>query len=114
MATPHTPTGVTIYGILIDGNRISRREYTAIVAAIQASNDIQRNDELTGELVEKLVVAWPFEQPITKDGYLNLPLPDSLRVDQAITEYGTGLGEKKSSLPSKQPENSNGQLTTTN
>jgi hypothetical protein len=107
-AYQHTPTGVTIDGILLDPARITRREYVRIIAAIQASDDLQLNDELTGELVAKMVAHWPFDKPVTKDGYLDLNLLESRRVDNALLKLDQELGEKKSDSPSKPPENSNG------
>lgn len=121
MATVHTPTGVTIDGILIDGNRITKPEYLRIIASLTETeakgadasmDDVMKRQEFTGELAGKIIVHWPFDAPISKDGYLALGLLDSMRVDQALTEFCLSLAEKKSTLPLKQPEATNGQSTT--
>lgn len=104
-----SPTIAVIDGITIDANRISRRKFVDLTSAIQRASDADDatlRDELTGEIVEKIVTYWPFENPITQDGYLDLGLMDSRRVDNAIMEFMQGLGQKKLDSPSKPPESS--------
>lgn len=104
-----SPTAQTIDGITIDANRISRRKFVELTSAIgQAADSDNANlrDELTGELVEKIVTYWPFEAPISRDGYLDLGLLDSRQVDNAVMEFMQGLGQKKLDSPSKPPESS--------
>jgi len=108
MSAPHTPTGVEINGILIDGNRITRREYARIVAAIQACESVLVSDQLSGELVEKIVVHWPFGVPVTRENYFDLTFTQSKMVDNAIVQFGQEIGQKKSESPSIQPASSNG------
>lgn len=104
----HSPTAETIDGITIDANLISRRKFVQITSAISkavADDDAVTRDELSGELVELIVKAWPYGAVISKDAYLDLGLIDSRRVDEAISEFMRGLGEKKLALPSTLPEN---------
>lgn len=102
-----SPTAETIDGITIDANLISRRKFVQITSAIGkavAEDDAVTRDELSGELVELIVKAWPFGTIISKDAYLDLGLIDSQRVDNAVSEFMRGLGEKKLELPSTLPE----------
>ena len=76
--------------IEIDLNRITRREFRGYINTLLAANEnTDEADLLTGELIEKLVISWPFDNPITQDGYMDLGLQDSKSVDEALK---TALG----------------------
>jgi hypothetical protein len=112
-------TSMTIDGIVIDLNRISKREYFGFISALtEATNgkedgvgldveEMQASDEITGQLAERVVVSWPFVgAKISKDGYLDLGMLDSKRVSDALTAALQSIGEKKESEPpsSSRPE----------
>lgn len=80
-------------GITLDLNRITRREFRRFLTDLSEA-DGEARDELTGQMVEKVVTTWPYNAPITQDGYLDLPLADSLAVDRALTEAMSYLSEK--------------------
>ena len=71
--------------IEIDLNRITRREFRGYINTLLAANEnTDEADLLTGELIEKVVTSWPFDNPITQDGYMDLGLQDSKSVDEAL------------------------------
>lgn len=76
--------------IVIDLNRITRREFREFIARLIDSDEkTEEADLLTGELAEKVIISWNYEQPITQDGYMSLGLKDSQDVDKALrTELG--------------------------
>ena len=75
---------------------------------------IRRNDELTekerteggsielalakrqvsGELLEKVLVSWPFDAPMTAEGYMSLGLIDAKAVDEVLAQGITKLNPK--------------------
>lgn len=83
-----------ISGIIFDLNRITRRDYTAFTMGFAEIETLAERDDKTGELVEKIVTAWSFDQPVSKEGYLNLGLEDSTVVDRAIKEAMAYLSER--------------------
>ena len=100
-----SPTAQTIDGVTIDLNRVSRLTFREFLRRLTAAGD-DGSDELTGDFLALVVTAWPFGTDITKDGYLALPLLDSMRVDNALNEAMEIISKKKSLLSPKQPENS--------
>ena len=81
MAVPETE----VPKIEIDLNRITRREFRGYINTLLAANEnTDEADLLTGELIEKVVTSWPFDNPITQDGYMDLGLQDSKSVDEAL------------------------------
>lgn len=83
-----------ISGIIFDLNRITRRDYTAFTMEFSQVETLVERDEKTGELAEKIIVSWPFDQPVSKEGYLNLGLADSTVIDRAIKEAMAYLSER--------------------
>jgi hypothetical protein len=81
--------------IKVDLNQITRREFRKFLADLDSAKDGFERDDLTGALIEKVVVSWPFDEEITKDGYLSLGLADSNRVDALLTDALNGVGKKK-------------------
>jgi hypothetical protein len=86
-----------IDGFTIDMNRISRREFRAFMARLEAASDKpEERDILSGDLVEMVVTVWPFDGiPITREGYLDLGLEDGKRCDDAVTQAMDMLHQKK-------------------
>jgi len=111
----HSPTAIEIDGIVFDLNRITRKEYSRAMRQIQAlippeakkgetvegpelelsEEDAEKIQELSGQLYAKIITVWPFSQPITAEGYVSLGMMDSTRVDEAFTQMGKILQEKK-------------------
>lgn len=91
-----SPTSQTIDGVTIDLNRISVRQFANLTAEMEAAaENVNKRIELSGKLVAMIVTAWPFEQPITPDGYQDLGLLDSALVDGVIQQIGEILRQKK-------------------
>lgn len=106
-----SPTAIEIDGIVFDLNRITRKEYSRRIRQIQVLAPPEAEDgepetelseenfdgvqQLSGELYAKIIVAWPFSQPITAEGYVSLGMLDSGRVDDAFTQLAEVLKEKK-------------------
>ena len=80
--------------IKIDLNRVTRREFREYLVRVKEADGIKA-DELTGALIEKIVISWPYDQPITQEGYLNLGLRDSQEVDEFISGAMSNISEKK-------------------
>lgn len=93
----HSPTAIEIDGIVFDLNRISKREYSEIMKDLGAIGeaDYDKALALSGLLFEKIVVSWPFSQPITAGGYANLGVMDGMQVDSAFERIGEIIKEKK-------------------
>lgn len=81
--------------IKIDLNRITRREFRAFTAALSEASTGIATDELTGDIVEKVVTAWPYDVPISAEAYLDLPLQASLEVDRALSDAFEFVAKKK-------------------
>ncbi len=86
----------TIDGFTIDLNRITRREFRDFLARVETAGKSLEGDVLTGDFMERVVIAWPFETlPITRDSYLGMGLEDSVRVDNALARAMENIGQKK-------------------
>lgn len=110
-ANGNSPTAIEVDGIVFDMNRIIRKEYLRLIRQIQAltppeakegepepelsEEDSDKIQELSGQLYAKIITAWPFSEPITAEGYINLGMMDSARVDEAFTQLSKILEEKK-------------------
>lgn len=91
-----SPTAQTIDGVTIDLNRVSRFQFREFLRLLQeAETDFER-DALTGEFYQQVITTWPFGEHISKAAYLDLPLLDSKRVDDAFTK-ATEIITKKNS-----------------
>jgi len=88
-----------IDGFKIDLNRLTRREfhgYISRIRAAQSDGDMLMADEISGEFLERVVIEWPFQaEEITKLAYLDLPMHDAARVDNAIEKAIDTLTKKK-------------------
>lgn len=76
-----------VAGITFDFRRIDAAwwsSYTKRVEAANKVNDTNLNIELGGEMIEKIVTGWPFSQPITKEGFLNLSIVDAKTAVDAL------------------------------
>ena len=71
-------------GIQFDINRLTRLEFRQVFKKLQAASDGEARDRVTGAILEKVCLSWPFPNPITTDGYLSLGLNDSKIVDNAL------------------------------
>ena len=87
-------TEQTINNIVIDLNRITRREFRQWTKQLEATEEGELRDELTGKIAEKVIVSWPYGD-ISADNYLDLGMADSQMVDVALTEAFSGLSQKK-------------------
>lgn len=91
-------TSQQIDGFTIDANRISRLRFmqlTAEMDAARASNDLLKVVQLQAEMIEAMVVAWPFSGVISVKNYLDLGLVDSRRVDAALDQAMEDIAKKK-------------------
>jgi hypothetical protein len=79
---------------VIDLNRITKREFRDYLAGREQAEDKDLYD--AEKLYIKVIMAWPFQQKISVDGYQDLGLMDALRVDDAVSEAMTQLSQKKS------------------
>lgn len=68
--------------IEVDLNRISRGDYAAWLSGRESAEDRGLWD--AEHLIAKVVQSWPFERPISLDGYLSLGLLDAQEVDDAV------------------------------
>lgn len=81
--------------ITIDLNKITRREFREFIRAIIEANEFtEEADLLTGDLASKVITGWPYEQPITQEGYMELGLADSRNVDEALKKSLGLVAEK--------------------
>lgn len=87
-------TQQTINGITIDLNKITRREFRQWTKKLEATEDVEEKDELTGNLAAKIIISWPYGD-VSADAYMDLGMSDSQTVDKALTEALNGLAEKK-------------------
>lgn len=100
-----SPTAIEVDGIVFDLNRISKRQYMKALKDIQAlkEDDYDQALDLSNEVYGKVIISWPFDKPVTD--YASLGVMDAKRVDDAYTELGKILGEKKSEQSSISQEN---------
>jgi hypothetical protein len=82
---------------VIDLNRITKREFRAYLNGRDQAEDKDIYD--AENLYVKVIMVWPFPQKISVEGYQDLGLMDALRVDDAVSEAMTQLGQKKSAQP---------------
>lgn len=68
--------------LIIDLNRITKAEFEGFV--IKPNGKL--TDEDTAYLISKVVVSWPYEAEISEAGFFDLPLLDSLEVENRVTE----------------------------
>ncbi len=86
----------TIDGFTIDLNKITRREFREFTERVAAAGKSLEGDVLTGDFIERTVIAWPFDSlPITRDSYLSMGVEESMRVDRAVTQALENLSQKK-------------------
>lgn len=78
-------TAQTIDGFTIDLNRVTRREFREFLRQLGEAGDTGGGDSVTGDFLERVMTAWPFGDVISLEAYLDLPLLDSKRVDDALT-----------------------------
>lgn len=83
-----------INGIVIDLNRITRREFRKWTKQLDATDDHEERDELTAKLAAQVITRWPYGD-VSADGYLDLGMADSQLVDQALTEALSDISKKK-------------------
>ena len=74
--------------IEIDLNRVTRPEFRAYLRGRE--NGVADLDAYDAEFMCKVIVSWPYDQPVTPDGYLALGLLDAKAVDDAVM---ASLGE---------------------
>jgi len=87
-----------IDGIQIDLNRVTRREFHELMGEIAAAQMAAKGleaDQHTGVLIERVVVDWPYEVSITTDSYMDLPMHDAQRVDNALEQAIRMLQKKR-------------------
>lgn len=92
MAKRKSTTPQTLGAIKIDLNLITRGEFKSILSNFEG--DILNDDDI-GALVEKVVVEWPYDAPISSAGLDGLGLIDSRDVTDAIAEALAQLNKKK-------------------
>lgn len=80
-------------GIRIVFSQLNQDQFKKFKKRIEAAKDEAEKDRLWGWLVRKVVIRWPFSQPITAEGYNALGAVDSLRVKKALLHCVEELGE---------------------
>lgn len=83
-------------GFVVDLNRLTRQEYNEWRRGRIDVDDIERDAFDVRHMLEKVVVKWPFPQPVTLDGYMALGFADSLVVDRMVGQAVSELQGKKS------------------
>lgn len=82
------------HNITLDLNKISRRQFREFVNSIQDAESGEERDRLTGELLAKVVVTWPYDVPPAE--YYDLGVLDAQHVDDVLTDaFNIGNGQKK-------------------
>jgi hypothetical protein len=84
-------------GFVIDLNRITKRQFRDYLAGREQADNKDLYD--AEYLYVHVIVKWPFDMPISLESYQDLGLMDALKVDNAVSEALTQLGQKKSGLP---------------
>jgi hypothetical protein len=82
--------------ITIDMNNITRKQFADFMRRLGADGTTEEKARITGELVEAVVEDWPYEQPMTADGYESLGLIDAMAVDEALSDAIMELSSKNS------------------
>jgi hypothetical protein len=80
-------------GFVIDLNRITKREFRAYLVGREEIDDKDLWD--CERLYLKVIVSWPFDEEISVEGYENLGLTDSIKVDEAVGAALDQLSKKK-------------------
>jgi len=80
--------------IVIDLNRINRAYYREWITRVIEAENIDQNDALTVEMLEKVVVDWPYGE-VSGDVYHSLGLLDAKRVDDALVDAMAEINKKK-------------------
>lgn len=79
--------------IIIDLNGISRADFRAW---FQGREKAQSPDAYDAEhLYPKIIVSWPWDEPITPEGYDRLGNLDAMRVDREVSAALEQMAQKK-------------------
>lgn len=83
-------------GIVVDLDRITKREHVQWRAGRRKLNDDPEGQELWDweNLWVKVIVSWPYGD-VTMDNYLDLTLAQATEVDQTVVGAINELAEKK-------------------
>lgn len=108
MKNGNSPTAITVDDVTVDINRVGRVEFNEFWKAVNAETDEAKQNEITGELVAKVVTRWPFDVAISKESYVKLGVLDMQQVDNALLEAVALIFKKKSQLSLTPPANSSG------
>ena len=92
--------------IKVNLNRITRAQFFDFIARLQNTKDTNGAANATGELVELVIEDWPYEQPITPEGYNALGMLDAIEVDNALTDAMGELASKNLARRSISPVSS--------
>lgn len=84
-------------GFVIDFGRMTRKEYREWQKGRDKAKDFDVWDAT--HLYSKIIVEWPFDEPITPEGYDNLSVLDARRVDEAVSDKILEIFSKKKSEP---------------
>lgn len=83
-------------GFTIDLNLISKRDFRFWFQGRDTAPDKDLWD--AEHLYVKVVVEWPFDAPISVEGYDDLGVLDAAKVDAAVSEHLIAIGKKKSGM----------------
>ncbi len=83
-------------GFVIDLNRLTRQEYNDWRRGRKDTDEIEKDLFDAKHMLEKVIVEWPFPQPVTLDGYMALGFADSLVVDRMVGKAVNELRGKES------------------
>lgn len=83
--------------IIVDMNRVTRREFRQFRNDLKAipEDQVEQREEVMAGFYGKVVVSWPFEVPVSPEGYLSLGMLDARRVDEAVSGAISEISEKK-------------------
>ena len=81
-------------GIVINLNRINKADFRKWLKGRDKAADRDLWD--AEHLYTKVITAWPWHQPISREGYDALGTLDALAVDEAVSAALESLGKKKS------------------
>lgn len=85
-------------GFEYDLNRISKREWREWLRGRDAVEDKDTWD--AEHLYAKVIIAWPYDAPISAEGYESLGVLDALEVDEIIGQAIVDVSKKKSETSS--------------
>lgn len=80
-------------GFIINLNGLTRKDYIAWRLGRAAAEDKDTFD--AEHLLAKVIIEWPYEQPVSLEGYLSLGFADSLIVDNMVSEAVDNLTGKE-------------------